>query len=43
METVGKYVQTLLLKFCRCKASGLDNISAKLLREYPDLIAESLT
>ena len=25
------------------KATGLDNISAKLLRECPDLIAESLT
>lgn len=34
-------VQALLLKFCRSKATGIDNISAKLLREYPDLIAVS--
>ena len=34
---------SLLSKLCRSKATGLDNISAKLLRECPDLIAESLT
>ena len=34
---------SLLSKLCKSKATGLDNISAKLLRECPDLIAESLT
>ena len=35
----------LALKYHRRsnKATGLDNISAKLLRECPDLLAESLT
>ena len=27
----------------KAKATGLDNISAKLLMEYPNLLAESLT
>ena len=34
---------SMLSKLCRSKTTGLDNISAKLLRECPDLIAESLT
>ena len=29
-------------KLCKSKATGLDNISGKLLRECPDLISESL-
>ena len=32
-----------LSKLCKSKATGLDNIAAKLLRECPNLIAESLT
>ena len=28
---------------CKSKATGLDNISAKLLREWPDRISNSLT
>ena len=36
-------VFALLSKFCKSKATGLDNISAKLLRECPDLLDESLT
>ena len=34
---------SLLSKLCNAKATGLDKISAKLLKECPDLIAESLT
>ena len=34
---------SLLSKLCKSKATGLDKISAKLLRECPDLIAASLT
>ena len=36
-------VLKLLSKLCKSKATGLDNISAKLLRECPDLISNSLT
>ena len=32
-----------LTKLCRSKATGLDSISARLLRECPDLIAKSLS
>ena len=32
-----------LTKLCRSKATGLDSISARLLREWPDLIAKSLS
>ena len=42
-KTTSTHVLSLLSKLCRSKATGLDNISAKLLREYPDLLAESLT
>ena len=34
---------SLLSKLCRSKATGLDKISAKLVKECPDLIAECLT
>ena len=37
------HVFALLSKLCKSKATGLDNISAKLLRECPDVLAESLT
>ena len=33
-------VFSLLSKLCKSKATGLDRISAKLLRVCPDLIAE---
>ena len=36
-------VLILLSKLCKSKATGLDNIPAKLLRECPDLISDSLT
>ena len=36
-------VFALLSKLCKSKATGLDNISAKLLRECRDVLAESLT
>ena len=36
-------VFALLSKLCKSKATGLDNISAKLLRECLDVLAESLT
>ena len=42
-ETTSAHIFSLLLKLCKSKATVLDNISAKLLRECPDLIAESLT
>ena len=42
-ETTSAHIFSLLSKLCKSKATGLDNISAKLLREWPDLIAESLT
>ena len=32
-----------LTKLCRSKVTGLDSISARLLRECPDLISKSLT
>ena len=32
-----------LIKLCRIKVTGLDSISARLLRECPDLISKSLT
>ena len=42
-ETTSAHIFSLLSKLCKSKATGLDNISTKLLRECPDLIAESLT
>ena len=42
-KTTFAHVFSLLSKLCRPKATGLDNISANLLRECPDLLAESLT
>jgi len=42
-EITSAHILSLLSKLCKSKATGLDKISAKLLREYPDLIAESLT
>ena len=36
-------VLSLLSKLCKSKATGLDNISAKLLRECPDFISDLLT
>ena len=42
-KTTSTHVFSLLSKLCWSKATGLDNISAKLLRECPDLLAESLT
>ena len=41
-ETNTSAVFSLLSKLCKSKATGLDRISAKLLRVCPDLIAESL-
>ena len=35
-------VLSLLSKLCKSKATGLDKISSRLLRECPDLLAESL-
>ena len=35
-------VRSLLSKLCKSKATGLDKISARLLRECPDLISHSL-
>ena len=37
------HVFALLSKLYKSKATGLDSISAKLLRECPDLLAQSLT
>ena len=42
-KTTPTHVFALLSKLCKSKATGLDNISAKLLRECPDVIAETLT
>ena len=42
-ETTSAHIFSLLSKLCKSKATGLDSISAKLLRECPDLITESLT
>ena len=42
-RTTSAHIFSLLSKLCRSKATGLDNISAKLFRECPDLLAESLT
>jgi hypothetical protein len=36
-------VCSLLDKLCKSKATGLDKISAKLLRYCPDLLSESFT
>lgn len=36
------FFQSLLSKLCKSKATGLDKISARLLRECADLIARSL-
>ena len=42
-KTTTAQVFSLLSKLSQSKATGLDNISAKLLRQCPDLLAESLT
>ena len=42
-EKTTPHVFALLSKLCKSKATGLDNISAKLVRECPDVLAESLT
>ena len=42
-ETNFSAVFVLLSKLSRSKATGLDKISSRLLRECPDLIAESLS
>ena len=42
-KTTSTRVFSLLSKLCRSKATGLDDISAKLLRECPDLLAKSLS
>ena len=42
-KTTPTHVFALLSKLCKSKATGLDNISAKLPRECPDLLVESLT
>ena len=42
-KTTPTHVFAPLSTLCTSKATGLDNISAKLLRECPDLLAESLT
>ena len=42
-ETTTAEVFSLQSKLCQTKATGLDNISAKLLRQCPDLLSESLT
>ena len=39
--TVQKFF-SLLSKLCKSKATGLDKISERLLREYADLVASSL-
>ena len=41
-ETNTSAVFSLLSNLCKSKATGLDRISAKLLRVCPELIAESL-
>ena len=42
-KTTTAHILSLLSKLCKSKATGTDKISAKLLKECPDLIAESLT
>ena len=42
-KTTPTRVFALLSKLCKSKATGLDNLSAKLLRECPGVLAESLT
>ena len=42
-ETNSSTVSKLLSKLSKSKATGLDKISCRLLRECPDLIAESLS
>ena len=42
-ETTSTHIFSLLSKLFRSKTTGLDNISAKLLRKCPDLLAQSLT
>ena len=42
-KTTPAHVFSLLSKFCKSKATGLDNLSAKLLRECPNFLAEHLT
>ena len=42
-ETDSSTVSRLLSKLSKLKATGLDKISCRLLRECPDLIAESLS
>jgi len=42
-STTSSIVCSLLDKLCKSKATGLDKISAKLLRYCPDLLSESLT
>ena len=42
-KTTPTHLLALLLKLFKSKAAGLDNNSSKLLTEWPDEIAESLT
>ena len=42
-KTTPTHAFALLSKLCKSKAAGLDDIPAKLLRECPDVLAESLT
>ena len=42
-ETTSTHIFSLLSKLFRSKTTGLDNISAKLLRKCPDFLAQSLT
>ena len=42
-ETSSTHILCFISKLCKSKASSFDKISAKLLRECPYLIAESLT
>lgn len=41
-QTNSSIVSSILSKLCKSKATGLDKISARLLRECADLIADSL-
>ena len=43
LSTTSLIVCSLLDKLCKSKATGLDKISARLLRCCPDLLSESLT
>lgn len=43
VETNRSAVLSLLFKLFKSKATGLDNITPKLLKERPNLISESLT